>query len=227
VLILDTEEDARLLPARRKARAVVAPVGSPDEWFAAPPTRQPSDRLSVVFYGLFTPLQGATVIGEAIAKLPPDSPIEITMIGAGQDLAETRARAKTTLTINWREWVEPDELRTLVHDHDVCLGIFGTSDKARRVTPNKVFQGAAAGCMILTSDTPPQRRSMGDAACYVPPGDANALAEALRSLAANLDEVRRLRVAAQQRAEANFRPRRVAEPLDAAFRAEMDRKRHR
>ena len=49
-------------------------------------------------------------------------------------------------------------------DHDVCLGIFGTGAKAPRVVPNKVFQGAAAGCAIVTSDTAPQRRVLGDAA---------------------------------------------------------------
>ena len=43
------------------------------------------------------------------------------------------------------------DLPALVAGHDVCLGIFGTGDKALRVVPNKVFQGAAAGCAIVTS----------------------------------------------------------------------------
>jgi glycosyltransferase involved in cell wall biosynthesis len=42
-----------------------------------------------------------------------------------------------------------------------------------------VFQGAAAGCAIVTSDIPPQRRALGDAALLVPPGDPAALAAAL------------------------------------------------
>ena len=71
-------------------------------------------------------------------------------------------------------------LPALVAGHDVCLGIFGTGDKALRVVPNKVFQGAAAGCAIVTSDTAPQRRALGDAAVLVPPGDPEALAAALR-----------------------------------------------
>ena len=53
------------------------------------------------------------------------------------------------------------------------------------MVPNKVFQGAAAGCAVVTSDTAPQRRVLGDAAVLVPPGDPAALAEALRSLAAD------------------------------------------
>ncbi len=85
--------------------------------------------------------------------------------------------------MRWLDWVPAAELPALVAAHDVCLGIFGTGDKALRVVPNKVFQGAAAGCAVVTSDTAPQRRVLGDAAVLVPPGDADALADALLGLA--------------------------------------------
>ena len=85
------------------------------------------------------------------------------------------------------------------------------------MTPNKVFQGAAAGCAILTSDTAPQRRTLADAARLVPVADPTSLAQALRSLAADPDEVRRVRTLAHRRAEADFRPRSVAQPVRAAL----------
>ena len=47
------------------------------------------------------------------------------------------------------------------------------------VVPNKVFEGAAAGWAIITSDTAPQRRALGDAAIFVGPADARSLAETL------------------------------------------------
>lgn len=218
VVIVDTEEHAWLLPASARHKVVVAPVGSPDEWFAEPAEVE-TGKLKVLFFGMFTPLQGAPVIGDAIALLPPDTGIEVTMIGSGQDLAETRRRAGDSPLVTWRDWVEPDELRQLLREHQVCLGIFADTPKALRVTPNKVFQGAAAGCAILTSDTAPQRRSLGDAARFVPVADPTALAEALRSLAADPDEVRRLRTSAHRRAEADFRPRSVAQPVHAALLA--------
>jgi glycosyltransferase involved in cell wall biosynthesis len=151
----------------------------------------------VVFFGLFTPLQGAPVIGEALGALAGVDRIQTTMIGAGQDLAASRDAARDNPNVTWLDWVDHDKLPDLVAGHDVCLGIFGTSAKARRVVPNKVYQGAAAGCALVTSDTDPQRRTLADAALFVPPGDGRALAEALHSLASDRDRLVELRRAAK------------------------------
>jgi glycosyltransferase involved in cell wall biosynthesis len=224
LVILDTEEHALLLPERQRGKAVIAPVGSPDEWFAPPSELPAADGLRVLFFGLFTPLQGAPVVGEAVAALSQELSITVTMVGSGQDRDETRRRAGDDQRIIWHDWVEPAELRALARNHHVCLGIFAASPKAIRVTPNKVFQGAAAGCAVLTSDTPPQRRSLGDAGLFVPVADPPALAEALRFLATEPNEVRRLRAAAYRRAEQEFRPESVARPLrDALIRSTRKR----
>jgi glycosyltransferase involved in cell wall biosynthesis len=82
-----------------------------------------------------------------------------------------------------------------------------------RVVPNKVFQGAAAGCAVITSDTAPQRRVLGDAAVLVPPGDPAALADALLQLAADRDGLLKLRHAARQLAAQRFTPEQVVAPL--------------
>jgi glycosyltransferase involved in cell wall biosynthesis len=97
----------------------------------------------------------------------------------------------------------------------VCLGIFGTTAKARNVVPTKVFQGAAAGCAIVTSDTAPQRGALADAAVYVPAGSADALAAALASLADDPDLLHRLRSAAARRAASEFTAAGVVNPLRA------------
>ncbi|MDQ1716360.1 MAG: hypothetical protein QOE89_313 [Pseudonocardiales bacterium] len=227
VVVLDTEQQLELMPSGQRGKAVVASVGSPDEWFHSPGPAPSDGRLRVVFYGLFTPLQGAPVIGAAIFQLAPETSISITMVGTGQDLAATRALAGPlgigddphagNTEVHWRNWAEPAELQAIVAESQVCLGIFGTGAKGLRVTPNKVYQGAAAGCAILTSDTSPQRKALGKSARYVAPGDASALAEALRSLAADPDEVSRLQAAAYARAEQEFRPRDVARPLQQAI----------
>jgi glycosyltransferase involved in cell wall biosynthesis len=88
-----------------------------------------------------------------------------------------------------------------------------------RVVPNKVFQGAAAGTAIVTSDTPPQRQELEDAAAYVPAGDASALAAELRKLAGDRDRLWELRVAAFGRANERFHPAAVIEALNARLPA--------
>jgi glycosyltransferase involved in cell wall biosynthesis len=210
IVCVDTEEHVELLPAEARDRAVVVPVGAPDRWFRRPEQRT-SGPLRVIFFGLFTPLQGTPVIGEAIRLLAEDEPISFTLVGRGQDYDSAYAASGGRGT--WRDWVDPDELPDLVAGHDVCLGIFGTTPKAGRVVPNKVFQGAAAGCAVLTSDTPPQRAALGDAGLYVPAGDAGALAGALQGLAADRDRLGELRQAAYRRADEAFRPRVVVRPL--------------
>lgn len=192
LVLVDTAENADLAPAG--TRVLVVPVGAPASWYAGRPLPEGRERrpLSVVFFGLFTPLQGALTVAAA-ARLLAGSDVRLTMIGTGQQHDEARAAAGTA-PVDWVDWVPAAELPSLVAGFDVCLGIFGTTPKAQRVVPNKVYQGAAAGCALVTSDTPPQRRLVGDVAVLVPPGDPAALAEALRALAA--DPVRRADIAA-------------------------------
>ena len=210
---VDVQGHLELIPEPHRGRAVVVPIGAPNVWFSAPRERPPSP-LRVVFYGSYTPLQGAPVIGEAIRALRTDrEKISFSMIGGGQDLAAARKAVGGDADVTWIDWVEPEELPGIVAEHDVCLGIFGTGPKALRVVPNKAYQGAAAGCAIVTSNTSAQRAALEDAAVFVPPGNAAALAAALRALATDRERVWTLRVAAQGRAEAAFRPRAVVSDL--------------
>ncbi len=235
IVVVDTEEHLQIVPEKYRSKAVVVHVGAPTPWHSAAKdqdaVQQPSAAassttgaysaessttgsgpLKVVFYGLYTPLQGTPVIGEALGRIA-GAPIEVTMIGGGQDEAETKRAAAANSSVRWLDWVPAAELPALVAAHDVCLGIFGTSDKALRVVPNKVFQGAAAGCAIITSDTAPQRRVLGDAALLVPPGDSGALADALLRLATDREALLKLRHAARQLAAERFTPEQVVEPL--------------
>jgi len=215
IVVVDTEEHLARLPERHQARAVVVPVGAPSAWHLAarPAGQEDAGRpLRVVFYGLYTPLQGAPVIGAALGRIA-GAPIEVTMIGGGQDKAATMAAAGTSDAVRWLDWVPAAELPALIASHDVCLGIFGAGDKALRVVPNKVFQGAAAECAIVTSDTAPQRRALAGAGVLVPPGDPDALATALLRLAGDRGELARLRRQARELAEEKFTPERIVIPL--------------
>jgi len=223
VIVVDTEEHRQLLPDSQRDKAVVAAVGAPDAWFAAarPAAEATDGPLRVALFGLYTPLQGAPVIGRALTEVAGE-PIETTMIGQGQDLAATKRAAAANDRVTWLDWVPSDQLPTLVADHDVCLGVFGTGPKALRVVPNKVFQGAAAGCAVITSDSPPQRGVLDGAAVLIPSGDATALAAALRRLAHDRAELVSLRKAAGSLARERFSAQRVVEPLVVRLRHTFD-----
>jgi glycosyltransferase involved in cell wall biosynthesis len=209
VIVVDTDEHLAMLPDARRADGLVVPVGAPRAWLG--PLQQHEGPLRVVFFGLYTPLQAAPVIGEALSLLPAGR-VLVTMIGTGQDLTATRALA-TGPDVTWVDWVSPAELPAVVRDHDVCLGIFAAEGKGTRVVPNKVYQGAAAGCAVVTSDTPPQRRALGDAGCFVAPGDPAALAAALLALADDPALLLVKRTAARTLAEQSFLPAAAAAPL--------------
>jgi glycosyltransferase involved in cell wall biosynthesis len=219
IVLVDTEEHARRVPGPDARKVEVVPIGASESWFCAAETDgcHTGRPLKVTFFGLYTPLQGAPVVGEAIGILADRQDIEFTMIGTGQDYGRTRTLAAPNGRVTWRDWVEADELPRAVAAHDVCLGIFGTTPKGQRVVPNKVYQGAAAGCVIVTSDTAPQRRALRDAAIFVRAGDPGALANELRDLAADRTKTLSYRRASRRLSSSTFAPAAVVNGLRTAL----------
>jgi glycosyltransferase involved in cell wall biosynthesis len=144
-------------------------------------------KLEVVFYGQFIALHGIDTIVHA-ARLLEDAPIHFSLIGSGQEGARIRAMLLEwpLSNLSWEPWVEYDQLAERLHRADVCLGIFGTSGKANRVIPNKVFQIVSAQRPLITRESEAIREMFrGDepGLWLVPAGDPEALADRLRRLA--------------------------------------------
>jgi glycosyltransferase involved in cell wall biosynthesis len=218
LVVVDTWERHAALAPREMRRAVLVPVGAGEDWFEVGRAKRPrgsTGPLRVVFFGVFTALHGARTIGAALAELAIED-IEVTMVGTGPDRAACRAAAAGSPRVTWLDWVPSDDLPALVGEHDVCLGIFGRTRRALDVVPARVYQGAAAGCAVVTADTAPQRAALADAAVFVPPGDARALATALRGLAADRSEVAYLGAAAYTHAVVQFTPATVVRGLRQA-----------
>lgn len=195
LVFLDTEAHARRIEALfdlPPATAGAVWVGVEAEHFhaapaaAATPQRQPG-ALRVLFYGQFIPLHGIETIVHA-ARLTCDENIEWRLIGKGQESARIEALlAEQPLPrVQWDTWVDYSQLHQHIAEADVCLGIFGTSEKAASVIPNKVFQIVAMGRPLVTRDSPAIRELLAHhppCVSLVDAGDAQALAVAVRNLA--------------------------------------------
>jgi glycosyltransferase involved in cell wall biosynthesis len=161
-------------------------VGVEKEHFApiAPIAPQSSAiPLQVLFYGQFIPLHGIPTIIEA-ARILKNAPVEWTLIGRGQEAEKIRAMldAEPLSKVRWLEWVDYGRLREQIAQADLCLGIFGRSEKAASVIPNKVFQIVAARRPLVTRDSPAIRellRPCPGCVYLVPDGDPHALAQAI------------------------------------------------
>jgi len=141
---------------------------------------------TLLFYGQFIPLHGIETIVQA-AKLTECQGISWQLIGTGQQAGAIRSLIAELAPSNlhWESWVPYASLVHRIHAANACLGIFGTTAKAQRVIPNKVFQIIASGRPLITADTPAVRELLVPNAVVrlIPPGDPAALASAARAMA--------------------------------------------
>ena len=55
------------------------------------------------------------------------------------------------------DFMRPEQLKEKIVQADVCLGIFGDTQKTQRVIPNKVYECLAMQKPVITADTPAMR----------------------------------------------------------------------
>jgi len=187
LVVADTETHAHFLGQLCGRDDIAACfVGAEDRLFR--PEWRPPEKFTVLFVGKLIPLQGVdTILGAARAA--PE--IDFRVVGSGQ--LETLLRDRTP-NVEHVTWVEYDALPGELARTGCALGIFGTTAKAARVIPNKAFQALACGTPLITADTPAARELLVDveSALLVPPGDPDALATAVRRLAADADLARKI-----------------------------------
>jgi glycosyltransferase involved in cell wall biosynthesis len=206
-----------------RSRVAVAPVGALPEPRAdgAARTLAPGEPLTVLQYGKWSPLHGADVVLGA-AHLLRGEPFRFVLIGEGQVSAELRSAiaARGLTNVEWLGQLPAKELRGRTLAADVCLGVFGRSEKAGRVVPNKVFDALACGRPVVTAGSDGAREWLrdGESALLTPAGDSAALAAALRRLLA-AGERARLGEAALGLYRRAFTPAAVAGELLAALEA--------
>jgi glycosyltransferase involved in cell wall biosynthesis len=188
LVVADTTAHGELFASLGARLVEVVPVGAEERIFHPP--WHPAGDARVLFVGKLIPLHGVETILDAARALPE---VAFRVVGEGQLDDHLRGRPPN---VEWIRWVEYEQLGDEYRAAVCALGIFGTSQKAARVIPNKAYQALAAGTPLVTADTPAARELLvdGESAVLVPAGNAGALAGALGRLLG--DRALRERIAA-------------------------------
>ena len=121
--------------------------------------------MNVLFWGKGIPLQGVEYIKQARELLKREHTIVFRIIGEPP--------------------VAYEALPAIIRTADICLGIFGDTDKAARVIPNKVYEAIAMKKPVISADTPAIRELFTDRENILlcKRADAQSLADSILELA--------------------------------------------
>lgn len=190
LVLLDTEEHISLFRQRldltvTKFRRIF--VGTDEDVFYPRKSEGKPSPFTVLFYGSMIPLQGVEFIIRAGALLR-DEQIEFKIIGpqasTGFGQARTLADQLKADNIRFQDGVPYGTLADLIAETDICLGIFGTTEKAKSVIPNKAFEAIAMAKPLITGDSPAAREvfTSGQNVLLCQMGSPEALVDAIRTL---------------------------------------------
>ncbi len=195
---------------------------SADDTVFMPRAAAGEEEFTVHFHGTFIPLQGISYIIDAANQLRHEG-LRFRIIGSGQEtpLIEEQVKKLGLESIIERTGKLPiAEVARHMESAQIVLGIFGDTEKTKRVIPNKVYEAMAMGKAIITADTQAIRElpSAPSALVLVPVADARALADAIRGLKA--DDARReaLGRSAYELYDRECRPEKIVSALISELR---------
>lgn len=221
-IVVDTYAHKRFFARRffvTENKIIIVPVGCRSDLFIPLPQREKNHNEFVVeFHGGMSPLQGVTHIIEA-ARILQDrqEPVRFEITGVGQ-LSGVVTSLAADLHLTNVAFLGRQPLAELPHTiarGDICLGIFGTSDKALRVVPNKVYECMSCGKPVITERSPAALGVLRDDedVCMVEPGNGRALAEKILELKNDATLRARLGAHARESSLTKFSPHTIVQPL--------------
>jgi len=181
-------------------KVAVLPVGYDDEVFGGLGSEAggASRIFTVLFFGSFLPLHGAEVIVETARVIAPrDGNVRFVLLGDGQTMPAVKAAAASAglRNVEFLGRRPYGTLPSLIASADLCLGIFGRTEKARRVVPHKIYQAMAMGKAVVTARSPAVEEFFADGENIVLCGEPLAETAAEAILALKGDSARRARIA--------------------------------
>jgi glycosyltransferase involved in cell wall biosynthesis len=143
------------------------------------------------------------------------------LLGQGPLRKLCEENAKGLENVTFEDWLPYEKLPERIHRADILLGVFGTTPKAGRVIPNKVFQSLACGRPVVTrsANTYPEAliAAENSGIIWTSAGDAQSLADRVANLAADRDRLRQLSAAAAETSREYFSEAVVRQQLKNAL----------
>jgi glycosyltransferase involved in cell wall biosynthesis len=160
-----------------------------------PREKKVSNKFIVIFVGTYLHVQGIEYIIRAAKILEDEPDIVFHMVGSGPKFNEHYQLAKSLglNNIKFFDFMPEQDLPEYIARADIGLGIFGSSPKADRSIPNKVFQLLAMQKPVITIECPAIKELLTHAKSVYLCGKADSvsLAEAILTLKKN-NELRNL-----------------------------------
>ncbi len=179
-----------------------------------------SNRLADKFVALYAGAHGMSndlnVVLDAASKLT-DSKIQIVLLGDGKEKPNLQARANQMKLNNviFLPSVPKAEMSHALAGADACIAILKPLEEYKTTYPNKVFDYMAAGRPVALAIDGVIRNVVERANCgiFAQPGDADALADAIRSLAEDPQKSRAMGLNGRKYLEENFSRAAIGEKL--------------
>lgn len=181
----------------KKSKIFILYVGAEDTLFKPSSSKKITNKnniFEILFYGSFISLQGTQTIIKAAKLCSNHTNIRWTLLGSGPDLDKCKKLAETYSNIFFEKDIEYSNLASRINKADLLLGIFGNSNKAENVIPNKVFQSLACGKTIITRKSnayPKGILKKDNGIIFVEPNNPIALYEAVLKIFKNKNSLQK------------------------------------
>jgi len=220
-IIADTEGHAEFFAntfdVDREKIGVIA-VGAEEALFKPAPSREANRTapFEALFYGSFIGLQAPHIIIEAAKRC--SAPVLWTLIGDGPERPRCEALAEGQENIAFKPSLPYSDLPARIQEADLLLGIFGESDKAARVIPNKVYQSLACGKPVVTRCSNAYPASDTKGLMQIAAGDPDALAACVTQMYENRAQIPVLGAEARAYYDANFSAQTIETQLKSVLK---------
>ncbi len=208
--------------ARGAARVELIPNGADPSMFdpaASGDSFRKAHRLEGKFIALYAGAHGMsndlTVVLDAARLLADSKNIHIVFLGDGKEKPALLAGAKDLSNVTFLPSVPKSEMASALAGADACIAILKPLEEYKTTYPNKVFDYMAAGRPVALAIDGVIREVVEDADCgiFAAPGSAAQLADAIRRLAENPEESRRMGLRGRNYLEGHFSRAVIGEKL--------------